>query len=489
MSTVGRGERRVRSLVVALVVAVASVAILIDDQSSTTSVAAPDGAPTTVAADLDPSTVGGRGAGDPYFPDLGNEGYDVAHYLLDLRWLADVGELRGTATVEATSTHALRRFDLDLVGMEVDSVDVDGEPATFDRDGRELIITPATEIAAGAPFSTTVVYGGRPTTVQEGTDLFDPGWQIDGREAYVVSEPTGAATFFPSNDHPSDKATYSITVTAPSDQTVASNGAAAPPVPGDDGTTSWSFEMGEPMATYLVQIAIGDYELVDDGVHDGVHLRHAIHRDGGAAATAAAAGTAKLLDFLVGVFGPFPFEQYGIVAIRESIGFALETQTLTLVPIDTLGTDRGSQVLLLHELAHQWVGDSVSVKAWRDIWLNEGMATYAEWLFDEADGLPAAETARAQRSAGLGIPAGDPGAGELFPETVYARGALTLQALREAVGDQAFFEILRRWVHDNAGRSVGTADFVALAEDVSGQDLGPLFHAWLDNAVLPSLDG
>jgi aminopeptidase N len=448
------------------------------------------GGPTTTATQLDPGVdpgaIGAPGAGDPYFPQLGNGGYDVGHYDLDLTWLADEGELRGVTEVEATATQALTRFNLDLVGMEVSSITVDGAPATFARAGRELAITPADPIASGAAFTTVVTYAGEPTTETEGTNLFDPGWQTDGREAYVVSEPSGAATFFPSNDHPSDKATYAISVTAPSDQTVASNGLAAPPRP-QGATTTWDFTMDHPMATYLVQVVIGDYELIDAGVVDGVTIRHALHRDGLASASEAVASTGELLEFLAGVFGPYPFGQYGVVAIPAPIGFALETQTLSIVPFDSIGTDDGSQLLLLHELAHQWVGNSVSVATWQDIWLNEGFATYAEWLYEEANGGSAAEIARSQRGEGLAIPAGDPGPEELFIESVYQRGALTLQAVREAIGDDDFFELLERWVGDNEGRSVRTADFIELAEEISGQDLDALFRAWLENAVLPRL--
>ncbi|MDQ2651144.1 MAG: M1 family metallopeptidase, partial [Actinomycetota bacterium] len=402
----------------------------------------PVAATTTTESSGTADPAGGAGAsgvGDPYFPQLGNGGYDVAHYDLDLTWLADLGELAGVATVEATATQDLSRFNLDLVGMEVSAVLVEGEEAEFARDGRELTVTPPEPIDDGDRFTTVVTYRGEPTPVEEGTDLFEPGWQTDGREAFVVSEPSGAATFFPGNDHPVDKATYAIHVTAPSDQTVAANGLAAEPVPGE-GTTRWSFTMDHPMATYLVQVAIGDYELVDGGEVDGVTIRHALHRDGLEGARAAVASTGELLEFLTGVFGPYPFDQYGVVAIDESIGFALETQTLTVVPYESIGTDFGSQLLLLHELAHQWVGDSVSPASWKDIWLNEGFATYAEWLYEEAaGGADVATIARSQRGEGLAIPAGDPGPQELFLDSVYKRGALTLQAVREVIGDDDFF--------------------------------------------------
>lgn len=433
-------------------------------------------------------TIGARGVGDRYFPDAGNGGYDVAHYDLDLTWLGDDAELRGETEVSAKASQDLTQFDLDLVGFEVTDVTVDGRLAAFERDGRELIITPAEPLQGGDTFTTVVTYAGRPTTVEEGTDIFDPGWQIDDREAFVVSEPTGASTFFPSNDHPSDKATVSVHVTAPSDQTVAANGGLVERVPVDDRNTRWSYRSDDPMATYLVQVAIGDLELIDVGVVEGVRVRHALHRSMLEEGRRAVARTGEMLQFLTGVFGPYPFDHYGVVTVRPPLGFALETQTLTLVSGDILGDPEGNQTLLLHELAHQWVGDAVTPAAWEDVWLNEGFATYAEWLWTEEQGGPApALTARAVRNPALDVPAGDPGPDELFADTVYQRGALTLQALREAIGDDAFFEVLERWISEHNGTSVRTEDFIALAEEVSGDDLSVLFRAWLDNAELPSL--
>jgi aminopeptidase N len=460
-----------------------------DDGSGSRPTAAASTTTTSQAGSAEP-TAGGRGVGDPYFPDLGNEGYDVDHYDLDLTWEADRAHLVGVATITAKATHGLSRFDLDLVGLEVGSVTVDDVAATSSRDGRELIVTPARPVQMGDTFVTVVRYEGRPTTVREGTDLFDAGWQIDGRETFVVGEPSGAATYFPGNDHPSDKASYTIRVTAPADQVVAASGRLtgkreAGGAAGS-GQVTWTYDETAPMATYLVQVAIGDFELVDGGMVDGVAIRHAFHRDLVGVATHATRRTGEMLHFLSGVLGPYPFPVYGVLAVDEPLGFALETQTLILVGSDVVGADQ--ELLYLHEMAHQWVGDSVSLESWKDIWLNEGFATYAEWLWTEAQGGPSpAEEARAYDSPSLAVPPGDPGAKELFSDTVYIRGAMTLQALREEIGDGSFFRVLRAWTADHAGASVTTADFIALAERESGQQLDDLFRAWLDTAAVPRL--
>jgi aminopeptidase N len=439
-------------------------------------------APSTTTSTTAPivGAPGARGAGDPYFPDLGNGGYDVEHYDLDLRWDPEHGTIAGTATITATATQDLSTFDLDLSGLEVRSVTVDGAAATAARDGGELVVTPAAAIAGGAAFEAVVRYGGEPTPIHQGTDLFQVGWQTRGREAFVASEPAGASTFFPVNDHPSDKATYSFRITAPSDQVVATNGVTTAQTRNGDGTTTWSSAARDPMASYLVQVAIGDFELVDGGRSAaGVPIRHLLHRGPTLdEQRRAVARTAEMLDVLSGVFGPYPFEVYGVVAVDADLGFALETQTLTLIGADLIAGD--PETILVHELAHQWVGDLVTPARWQDIWLSEGFATYSEWLWSERTGGPSAATlARRIGRDGLDPPPADPGPGELFQPTVYERGGLALQALREAVGDDAFFRILRTWVDEHRFGVATTADFEALAARVSGQDLGAVFGRWL----------
>jgi aminopeptidase N len=431
-------------------------------------------------------TVGAEGVGDPYFPNLGNGGYDVGHYDLALSWHADAGTLDGVATIAATATQDLTRFDLDLSGLEVRSVEVDGRAATFTRHDRELVITPASELDEGTRFTTVVAYDGSPTPVSEGTDLFDVGWQTDGREAFVVSEPSGAQTFYPSNDHPTDKATYSFHVTAPSDQTVAANGLLQGTHSGA-GVTTWDYEARDPIASYLVQIAVGDYELVDGGTVDGIVVRHAIHRSLLAEGKATLARTGEMLQLLEQIWGPYPFEAYGVLVVDEPLGFALETQTLTLVGSDIGTGGRSVDDILLHEMSHQWVGDSVSLASWKDIWLNEGFATYSEWLWSERTGGPSAAVQARGRFGPLDVPPADPGNEELFGDAVYQRGGRTLQALREEVGDDAFFRILRAWPQDHHFANASTTDFQALAERVSGQDLDDLFQRWLYQPDEPSL--
>jgi aminopeptidase N len=447
---------------------------------------------TTTTSTTAPPVVGAPGApgvGDPYYPDLGNGGYDVHHYTLDLGWLADQSVLEGVTEIEATATQDLSRFNLDLSGLEVRSVTVDGEAAEVTRQERELVIDPATDIAAGASFVTVVSYRGEPEPIPEATEVFALGWHTDGREAYVVSEPSGARSFFPVSDHPTDKATYTIRVTAPEDLTVAANGLLVEQSDIGHGTRSWTYEATDPMASYLVQVAVGDLELVDGGRVGDVVIRHAFHRSLAAAARVAAERTGEMIDLLDDVYGPYPFEAYGLVAVDEALGFALETQTLTIIGSDVARAGRAADQILLHELAHQWVGNAVSPATWKDIWLNEGFATYAEWLWLERTGQrSAAESARRHEGTPeLDRPPGDPGPDELFAPTVYLRGGMTLQALREQVGDEHFFRILRAWIDTHRDSTASTRDLISLCEEISGVELDSLFERWLYAPELPDL--
>jgi aminopeptidase N len=430
-------------------------------------------------------TAGAPGAGDPYYPDAGNGGYDVSHYDLALTWDPDAVRMDGEATVTATAGQNLSSFVLDLAGMEVASVTVDGQPATFDLEGtRDLRITPAEPLAAGDAFTTVVTYGGPPSTVA-GDEFFDPGWFGGDGEVYALFEPTGAATLFPSNDHPSDKATYTFRITAPEGLEAAANGLLAETVPGE-GVRTWVFDAPDPMASYLVQVMIGDLEVVESTGPGGLPIRHVYDADVAGEFDEVMDRTGEMIEAYNGWFGPFPFVAYGAAVVDEPLGMALETQTLSLFGADAAG----SEAIVAHELAHQWFGDAVSPALWTDIWLNEGFATYAEWLWstgDDADQLDAM-AARTAREGGLDLPPADPGPARLFDLSVYSRGALTLHVLRRTVGDEAFFTILRTWVERYGGGSASTADFEALAEEVSGADLTPMFDAWLRAQGIPAYD-
>lgn len=427
---------------------------------------------------------GAPGVGDPYYPTYGNGGYDVQHYDLDLRYAPGPNHLRATATIEADATQDLSCFNLDLVGLDVHAITVDGRAATFSRSSHELKIAPATPLGSGDAFTVEVNYEGTPHTFRV-PGLPDRVGFVPTRDgAIVAGEPEVAAGWFPVNDHPSDRATYTFHVTVPNGYDVVANGLRRSKTTNGNRTTHvWVAD--DPMASYLATVDIGDWRMRFRRTDSGLSVIDAVDPDMVSESRAALRREPKILSFLESQFGPYPFETAGaIVTDSRKLGFALETQTRPIYPPDAFP---GPGVYyLVHELAHQWFGDLVSVDRWQDIWLNEGFATYAEWLWTEHRGFDTTQQtfldefrAIPRRSSFWEVVIGDPGVKNLFHGAVYERGAMTLQALRNRIGTDAFFEVLHQWVQDHAFGTGTTDAFIALAEQVSGQQLDDLFQTWL----------
>jgi aminopeptidase N len=477
-------RRRVTAAALAAVVLVAACSGGDGDDAAPAAGDQPASEETTSTGPQSP-TAGAPGVGDPYYPGAGNGGYDVEHYALDLTWDRDALRLSGTATLTVTATQDLSSLSLDLADVDVSAVTVDGVDAPWDGPaGGEMTVTPAQPLAQGAEFTLAVTYGVTPLTA-DGSDAFAPGWFGNDGEMFVLFEPNGAPTLFPVNDHPTDKATYDFRITAPEDLEVAANGLLMVTELGP-GVRTWVYESAHPMASYLVQVVIADLEVQESTGPGGLPIRHAIDTDTIGSVRPAVDRIGDMIEFYSGRFGPYPFEAYGMLVLDAPLGLALETQTLS-----TFGTlSAEDEQVVAHELAHQWFGDDVSVATWQDIWLNEGFATYAQWMWSEDAGDRTADE-RAEEvnlnPQAYPLPPGDPGAGSMFDISVYDRGALTLHVLRRTIGDDDFFELLQTWVDHNGGGSASTADFEALAEDVSGEELTPLFDAWLLAPAMPDM--
>jgi aminopeptidase N len=475
----------------AVVLVVAAVAVATDGNDEggergggADPAADPGDEPSAEAAPV-PAEPASTGLGDPYYPGSGNGGYDVDRYALDLTWDPTAGRMSGTATITSTATQPLASFALDVAGLDIAAVTVGGDPATTEDAGeRDLVVTPAAPVAEGSTFETVVTYDAEPNRLP-GPHPVMPGWFAEGTDVYTVFEPDGAPTLFPANDHPSDKATYALRITVPEGLEVAANGRLIETVPGD-GTTTWVYDAPDPMATYLVQIAIADFELREATGPGGLPIRHAFDVDVPVELHTSMDRTGEMIDLYDDLFGPFPFVAYGGLVVDDALGLALETQTLSIFGTDAAGIDD----VVAHELAHQWFGDAVSPASWQDIWLNEGFATYAEWLWaSHARGTPIDEIVEHWWSTGsYELPPADPGADLLFDATVYIRGGITLHVLRRTIGDDDFFALMRAWVDRYSGGSATTADFEALAAEVSGDDLTGLFDAWLRATTMPALD-
>ncbi|MFZ4814347.1 MAG: M1 family metallopeptidase [Phototrophicaceae bacterium] len=441
------------------------------------------------------SSVGGGSVGDTLYPELGNSGYDVQHYTLAIRTDLETSLLAGTATLDVIATQDLSAFNLDFLGLGILLVQVNGVSAGYSREGLELTITPATPIASGEAFTVAIKYFGTPGLSEVGAP-FSIGWTQTERGVYVASEPSGAATWYPVNDHPSDKATYTIAVTVKNPLVVASNGVLTEVTTEDDHTT-YVWQMDQPMASYLATVHIGTFTL-DEGVTEGgLPIRNYFPTRYAEAGVSVFARQPEMIAYFETVFGPYPFDVYGSVVTDALIPFALETQTLSMFGTGILGGGLNAESVIAHELAHQWFGDSISPAQWRDIWLNEGFATYAQWLWAEhaygeeardemvRDGYAAAAS---PFMAGGSATLGNPSADDLFNRRVYTRGALTLHALRLELGDDAFFTLLQTYTERYQYSNAASADFIALAEEISGRDLQAFFDGWLyDNAPPPIL--
>ncbi len=443
---------------------------------------------------------GSAGLGDPYLPSAGNGGYEVSHYQVTLTVDPVADTLAGTTTVQARATQELASFHLDLRGLEVKSVSLDGKAAKFRRKGSELAIVCPSTLNSGQDFAVEVSYAGTPKPVKD-SGSFSLGWQDQDGYIFTLDEPSGADSWFPSNDHPSDKATYEFRITVPKPGVAAANGVlVATEDQGSDQTFVW--EMRQPLATYLAQVTVGDYVVQTGTSPKGVALRNYFAPALADRAAAVFARTGDIIDYYAGLFGPYPFDAYGVVVPPVQTGAAMENQTLSLFGEDMLEKrmfdPTSAMVYLAHELAHQWYGDSVTVGRWEDIWLNEGFAEYASWLWLEHDqGRQALQSKVDQSIAKLTgesyPPLGNPGLDGMFSTNVYERGALTLHALRLTMGDKVFFGILRDWASKYRYGNATTDDFIALvradAPAISADRLTGLLQSWLFGRKLPSLPG
>jgi aminopeptidase N len=427
-----------------------------------------------------PSTHGARGAGDPYFPGQGNGGYEVDHYRLRLHYTPSTRMIRGVERIYAHARKDLTRFDLDLrPSMKVATVTVQGAPARFAQPAalkQELVIWPAKMLHKGHRFQVVVHYAGIGKSIRDPDDSLD-GWIKTDDGAFVANEPQGTPTWYAVNDTPRDKATYRISVNVPRPLKAIGNGALQSRVR-KGSRTIWTWNLTTPISSYLVTATVGRYHLTRGKTPGGVPYLIAVDPTQRAKADPVLKNLPDIIDFFSAKYGAYPFHQAGaIVDNAPNVFYALETATRPIF-------DRAPSALTLaHELAHQWFGDDVTLKRWRDIWLNEGFAEFSSWLWNGHNGgRTMAQHLRDWLADGTDVnpPPGDPGdAKDIFAGSVYDRGACALQALREKIGGKVFFAIMRGWAHAHAYGNATVPQFIAFAQRVSHRDLHTFFHRWL----------
>lgn len=432
---------------------------------------------------------GSAGIGDPYFPTDGNGGYDVASYDIRNTYSFANHAIKGRTTIRAKATQALSRFNVDLK-LKASAVTVNGAKASFTRSGdHELVVAPAKSLAKGASMTVVVDYAG----VLPRASFSSGGTYWTDDEVMATNQPHVATTWFASNDHPADKARVTTTITTSKNVQVIGNGRQTKrTVKGGLATTTWTAR--DPMATYLAFFAAGRFT-VKKGTYQGLPWLDAVSKGlppkQQEKSMALLATAPKIVKWLQSQLGAYPFESSGGITTSISRGFALENQTRSTY--DYWGGPEARSVVV-HENAHQWFGDDVALHRWKDIWLNEGFASFMEWLYAEKVGgqgttgqflLQSYNGYNAQSSFWKTKP-GDPGADRIFSGAVYERGAMTVAALRNRVGDADFAKVLRRYYAAQSDGNATTPDLVAIAEKVSGEDLDGFFDAWLYTAKKPA---
>lgn len=436
-----------------------------------------------------PTVVSGSASiGDPFIPELGNTGYDVLTYTLDLAIDPPAGTLDGTVTIAAVSTlDDLGRLSLDFAGFEIEQVQVNGVPAGYAREGRKLFVDiPAPFPDTDIPFNVAVTYRGQPLRENSAYIRYADYLGItflENNTFYALSEPDGARYWYPANDHPLDKAAYHINLTVPRGLAAISNGEliastlSTMPDGGEAATFFW--QHNEPMAPYLALVAAGHYLRVDDVSPNGVPLVYYYFPEFEEDYLEATAITPEAMDWMSELFGPYPFESYG-QATYYAMGVSMETQTMTLLSYQML-----NERTVIHELAHAWFGDWVSPESWADVWRNEGLATYTELLWLERQEPGALEREISNIEAEVAeraqiYPLDDPPPERLFAFEAYNRSTLLIHDLRQEIGDEAFFTGLRLYVERYGGSTANHDEFQAVMEEVSGRSLDDFFAPWLE---------
>ncbi|BBX19978.1 peptidase M1 [Mycolicibacterium duvalii] len=430
---------------------------------------------------------------DPYLPGVGNFGYRVSRYELDLDYKVASNRLAGAATITAVTLAELTSFTLDLSGaLTVSKVSVNGRrPAQFRTAEDKLHITLTDPLPAGAAMTIVVRYGGNPRPIR--TVWGAVGFEELTEGALVAGQPNGASSWFPCDDHPAAKASFGIRVATESPYYALANGALTSRR-ARAGTTTWVYEQAEPTSTYLITLQIGVYQrhrMSKNGVEIAAvlpdRLRRAFDHD--------FARQPEMMELFTELFGPYPLSTgYTVVVTDDDLEIPLEAQGISIFGANHCTGSRSSERLIAHELAHQWFGNSVTAQRWRHIWLHEGFACYAEWLWSQHSGARSAdELARHyhQKLAGSAqdLVLADPGPKDMFDDRLYKRGALTLHALRKQLGDSDFFALLRDWTTRYRHGTAVTDDFTGLAAHYCDRSLRPLWKAWLYTPELPPLDG
>jgi aminopeptidase N len=437
--------------------------------------------PTITPTQLPPPESGSPSIGDNYAPELGNTGYDVQSYAVHLRLNPANPELSGSVQITARiDAPALNRFSLDFAGFTITSLTISGLDAKYWREGAKLWIDLPESAYQDELITLDIQYEGAPLVEPSPYVPFigHVGLYYPGNTIFSLSEPNGAHYWFPSNDHPRDKATLEITLTVPDNYIGVSNGTLVATQPSDAGWTSFFWQHPYPTAPYLALAAVGDYERIDSQTPGGVPIRHYVYPDLMDEFLAATSTADEALDWMADLYGPYPFESFGFVTTRL-VSFASETQTMVILPETSLNEET-----VIHEIAHMWFGNWVSLDSWADMWLKEGLAIYS-YLLWQTRNQPAdldyfmEERTNRMLSEASGYDLSNLPKSQLLGTDTYWKGAVVIHALRKEIGDEYFFTGLRTVLTEYGGKNVSLTEFQHVMEIVSGKSLSPFFEFWV----------
>ena len=444
---------------------------------------APAGTTHALGTTASPAT--GPSATDSDFPELGSSGLDVTHYDLDLDYDVEQRSLQATATLDAQVAVPTTHVTLDLQGLDVDAVKVGGRDATFAVAPAKLQIDLPHEVEAATPFTIRVSYHGHPKPVETGAlGGVQVGWHAATNGSFVLSEPEGASSWFPVNNHPRDKATYTFAVTVPKPYVAIANGRLDKTDERGDGRT-YHWVMDAPMANYLASVVTGTFDEQTLGTQGRVAYSNWVQHESAVSASPFAPNQPDVIAGLEDWLGPFPFSTYGAVIYPTSFiqGSAATKQFLANVALECQGRSLYSELAarggtVTHETAHQWIGDSVSIEDWgKDIWWVEGFATFAETL--KAPDRAAQFRRKYSTVSSRWVPPGALAIDELFGAGSYTEGSLVFWALEQQVGQATFKQIMHAFTQRYRHANASTQDLIHLASDVAGRDLTAFFDAWL----------
>lgn len=427
---------------------------------------------------------------DPYVPRHGDPNVEVLHYDLTLAYKVEGNRLDGDAILTCRVLAETDGLHLDLHGLHPQKVFLDGRAHRFTHlRGRLSVKRPLT---AGTELTVRVKYSGKPRPISTRT-LGSAGWEELEDGVIVAAQPHGAPTWFPCNDRPDNKATYTLRFSAPPDYTVAVSGELQGTSRKGNAVT-WSYEQAVPMPTYLATVQIGRYRRLE---HAGgpVPVRTIAPPTFSAEDLESSFGAqTAMLTFFAGLFGDYPFASYTAVITEDELEIPLEAASLSIFGINHMDGTWESERLIAHELSHQWFGNAVTARRWQDIWLHEGFACYMEWVWSEASEQSSMEAQARTAWMGLAgqaedIVVADPGPKLMFDDRIYKRGALALYALRCHLGAERFAELLRDWVAERSGGVVDTETFLEHADRYRAntvQSPSQVLAPWLFREHLPA---